>query len=673
MITDMPQHPSRTAAAPPGGGAKSNRPLIDRTEFLFPAGVVHGPMFARSPSQLPLDVLSFVLAYIDSPADLARISRVSRILHYLATPLLYREVRLRGGGPKPQTSAGALGKRKRADEDGDGDGGAGDGRHGDSHCAGISVFLAGLATLQRPTVSRVVRKLVFEGSLETSSFRVIDDPRHGERQDQLVWTEADGMFGLAVGATANALTDLQELSWGLRNAHVHPLLWYSLSRHPELRKLTYICPPPWLDGPAPTTYVPMFQHLTSLSVLGIDGRSPPDDFSRAVFGGLGRIRELRLSWADAGYEHQRDAGPGGGLRFVFAGRVRSLEAAAAAETPQIPRLALRKLELMNLYLPPGDRTLDVLLDPVPLEALSLLNCSVFQSWASIFPPASDASSGPATPATASSSSPTPARPPSPTPNLRFLRTESLSPSILALLNTHTNLHHLYLLHGPSYPSVPVPASTRQSFIDAIARNHAKTLTHLHLPCHCIATKTESTRLIRACRHSLREFAIATEKTHWGYLAVLIPFMQVHAFHLLRSPHLQLLNSPMSGLFGGTGPEIERMERRMADQCFNRLRLLGVGEQLWRVDSVVSVEQKKPVWEGGGGMDGANEKLPSALSEGEALEKQIPMEYVKGERDEMEWIEMQLEGSIEKRKTVKSSAEDLNEFGIVREARWGLFP
>lgn len=164
-------------------------------------------------------------------------------MHYLATPLLYREVRLRGvghrekGKPATTTAQGseraedANGERKRKRKRDRGDSGDGGDEFQVSFestscpCAastmsgrGMSVFLVGLATLQRPTVSRVVRKLVLEGELEVGSFGNISDIYSSSSSTgtestrrTLEWSEGDGMFGLAVGGAVGSLTDLQEL------------------------------------------------------------------------------------------------------------------------------------------------------------------------------------------------------------------------------------------------------------------------------------------------------------------------------------------------------------------------------------------------------------------------------------------------------------------------------
>lgn len=193
----------------------------------------------RTGSRLPLDILSSIIGYLwESPADLATISRVSRILHYLATPLLYREVRLRGfgtraGGPVVGDEARDTQGRKRKRDSGDyvdqdsfsdlsgrytidnGNGAAqtpSESGVSAGNGGGMTVFLVGLATLQRPTVSKVVKKLVLEGELEMGSFG-LDGSKTIDAPKALNWTESDGMFGLAVGGTVNTLTDLQEFRY----------------------------------------------------------------------------------------------------------------------------------------------------------------------------------------------------------------------------------------------------------------------------------------------------------------------------------------------------------------------------------------------------------------------------------------------------------------------------
>ncbi|KAF8454367.1 hypothetical protein BGX38DRAFT_332350 [Terfezia claveryi] len=199
----------------------------------------------------------------------------------------------------------------------------------------MSVFLMGLATLQRPAVSKVVRKLVLEGELEVGSFENINDICSSSTGTEstprpLNWSESDGMFGLAIGGTVGSLTDLQEFSWKLQNAYIHPMLRSSLARHPTLSALTHLYPLSTTLPPRthiPTTFVPAFQNLTSLSVLDIDGSRPPDDFPESP--GIKKLKTLRLSWVDGNaYEKQKGAGVGGGLVHVFGARVRSLAASS---------------------------------------------------------------------------------------------------------------------------------------------------------------------------------------------------------------------------------------------------------------------------------------------------------------------------------------------------------
>lgn len=89
------------------------------------------------------------------------------------------------------------------------------------------------------------------------------------------------------------------------------MLWSSLARHPTLSALTHLYPPSTALPPRthiPTTFVPAFQNLTSLSVLDIDRSCSPDDFSRVVFGtpGLENPKTLRLSWVHGNaYEKQK--------------------------------------------------------------------------------------------------------------------------------------------------------------------------------------------------------------------------------------------------------------------------------------------------------------------------------------------------------------------------------
>ena len=161
-----------------------------------------------------------------------------------------------------------------------------------------------------------------------------------------------------------------------------------------------------------------------------------------------------------------------------------------------------------------------------------------------------------------------------------------------------------------------------------------------------------------------------------------------------------------------------MERRMGDAWEgSRVRLLGVGECLWRVDSVVSVERKKRSWGGGGGVDGPNMLLPSqrvrratfmdegcegedsqgdesAPEEEEEVQECGPGVWVRGdgngvgvrerngesngESEEMrlrrldeEFMRRETSGEIPKRKTQRVSKNEVLAWGVIREGIYGI--
>lgn len=152
-----------------------------------------------------------------------------------------------------------------------------------------------------------------------------------------------------------------------------------------------------------------------------------------------------------------------------------------------------------------------------------------------------------------------------------------------------------------------------------------------------------------------------------------------------------------------------MERRMGEAYKGgRLRLLGVGECLWRVDSVVSVERRKRVWGGGGGMDGPDVLLPServkegalveevfAESEGasqEEGEEEMGQEWGHGawaresgdgeaeweggseellRRLDEEFMRRETSGEIPKRKTQRVRKEEVLAWGVIREGIYGI--
>ncbi|KAF8465333.1 hypothetical protein BDZ91DRAFT_795055 [Kalaharituber pfeilii] len=413
---------------------QSSSTTIDRTSFNFAANFgPPTPGYDCSTNRLSLDVLSKIIGYLNSPAVAAW---VSRILHYLAISFLYTEVRLRGRSPTNSSGARREEKvhgRKRKRDEIDGDDydfessrnnetvtSSGGGQH--AKRTGLSLFLVGLATLQRPTVCQVVKRLVLEGELETGNFAI------NKASKQL---SGQGVMACLAGPW---------FSWELENAYIHPMLWYSFARHLKLHTFIYVRPPSCLQpSHVPTTFAAAFQNLTSLSVLDIDGDNSPDDFSRSVFGDLRKLRKLRLSWVD------NESFQGRWLVYVFGARVKSLTALspAGASVPNIKKLKLRKLKLMNLYIAPGDLAFEFFTIPSPVVETSR-----------------GSAASPGTSITPNSRLNPKTQPASPMPNLKTLRTESFSPHMYHLLSVTRDLRNLYLLDGPSYPLRPIPRYSR---------------------------------------------------------------------------------------------------------------------------------------------------------------------------------------------------------------------
>ncbi|PWW77639.1 hypothetical protein C7212DRAFT_293227 [Tuber magnatum] len=174
--------------------------------------------------QLPLDIVSSIISQIEAPADLARVSRSSRIHHFLTVPLLYRNVVLvcRQEERKP------------------------------------CVTLAQMGALLKPGIAACVRRLEV----------VNKKPSGQDRRD-----EEHGVWAVALVGIISGMSMLEEFLWNSESM-MHPILYEALSRHPKLKGLRIIHPLS-LHPPPPPSFAPpiVFRNLKSIHLTGLGSRT----------------------------------------------------------------------------------------------------------------------------------------------------------------------------------------------------------------------------------------------------------------------------------------------------------------------------------------------------------------------------------------------------------------
>ncbi|KAF8465334.1 hypothetical protein BDZ91DRAFT_763706 [Kalaharituber pfeilii] len=145
---------------------------------------------------------------------------------------------------------------------------------------------------------------------------------------------------------------------------------------------------------------------------------------------------------------------------------------------------------------------------------------------------------------------------------------------------------------------------------------------------------------------------------------------LHKYHLLPSVAATTRSAPSKQSRGPLRRDSARggeMERKLVDSCYRELRLVVMEECCWRIDSVVSIEAKKPIWGRGAGlMDLGIEGNPGMEAEEFEELAHGKIEHVRTpeERDE-EFIRRELDGTVPKRMT-RVKLEDVVEFDIIRE-------
>ncbi|RPB00193.1 hypothetical protein L873DRAFT_1843149 [Choiromyces venosus 120613-1] len=459
--------------------------------------------------QLPLDIMSTIISYIESASDLSRVSRVSRILHFLSVPRLYRTVIIRA--PRTRVSDGDKGGGRKQSASG-----------------------SALSALMKPGIASCVQTLRIEDEI----------PGSEEWWASGMWSDMEVVWAIALAGVMGNMSRLERVEWTSKS-YPHPVLFGAIAKHPTIKSVYVIHPPAepasLCEKPPlrpPLQVIPGFANIRFLHFTNIPTSSAYiDEYAMAIFSSP-RLEVLYL-----GFASQTSTG----LRLFFSHqKIRPVG-------PMRTRLKLKELGLRNVSFDfPEGGIVDDWLDTEALEVLSLIDCRIVATscWSGLFgnhnsPPAAidspvsvrsagssaGKSSRTDTPRTSALSAPPPEK--KHKLKLRSLRINSRAEFWAGFLSSYEGLEELYILdplEGEEELEVTAPAG---AFIDALVANH-KSIKRLRLYSQWILHKTEVQRLFRACTQ-LQELGLSFEQSQWPFMEVLVLFLpNIKVIHLLES-------------------------------------------------------------------------------------------------------------------------------------------
>ncbi|SMR46139.1 unnamed protein product [Zymoseptoria tritici ST99CH_1E4] len=276
----------------------------------------------RSRTTLPLNLIAAIISFLDDPADLARVTRTSRLLHYMTLPQLYHRVHLHSYSETRYVN----GKPE----------GFGSG----------SPFMMALNGLATKSHAALVSELRLWGQWKELG---IEDFAKGVIPNGTI------MLGIILRAAIDKMVRLNSFSWELDSSPTKTL-YLGLAARDTLTSLTLRFPSARV--PRPFVLIPPMQNLRSFKALDIDPLCYPDDISLLLL----HSRELR------------------DLRLHFSPRMRSeAENSLALSTffgkcvQANYKLKLKHFALCNFFGPNDSGGLGQILDEESLESLTMLD------------------------------------------------------------------------------------------------------------------------------------------------------------------------------------------------------------------------------------------------------------------------------------------------------------
>ncbi|KAF2269744.1 hypothetical protein CC78DRAFT_539676 [Lojkania enalia] len=274
-------------------------------------------------TELPLHLIALILSHLDSAADLARVTRSSRLFYYMTLPRLYETVTLRSYSEIRYVNG-------RPEGYGNG-----------------SPFAMGLNTLVSRTFGEYVK-----------TFRVVGEWREHDTEDYTKGRVPDNsmMLQIAMRAALDKMKNLTSFAWEL-NTKPLQTIYQSLMTKPSITSLTLRCPTKRI--PRPTTLIPPLPNLITLVVYDIDPLCYPDDISVLLLTSK-NLENLKLHWNP----RMRESGEESVNLMNYFGR-----SVAAGFSPPAKRIALYNLYARNI-----NEGFENNAHPEMMEEITLINC-----------------------------------------------------------------------------------------------------------------------------------------------------------------------------------------------------------------------------------------------------------------------------------------------------------
>ncbi|KAF2425334.1 hypothetical protein EJ08DRAFT_594529 [Tothia fuscella] len=282
--------------------------------------------------QLPLSLILMITSYLDSPADISRVTRSSKLLYYLNLPKLYESVTL-------------YSYREIRYPDGRAEG-----------FGGGSPFTMALDGLVSGKAASFVRSFRLVGMWKEID---LEDFQRGRVPDNTM------ILNIVIKAALERMEKLKTFCWEL-NTKPLKTIYQGLASKPMLTSLTLKFPRTRIVRP--TVVVPPMPSLTSIYLVDIDPLCFPDDFS-TLFLHARKLEDLRIEWNP---RMRREKEPSICLSAYFG------ECLSAGVKLPIKRLALKNMFAKN------NKELDRVIDPTTMESVTMINCVDPEDASTIF-------------------------------------------------------------------------------------------------------------------------------------------------------------------------------------------------------------------------------------------------------------------------------------------------
>ncbi|KAL9095371.1 MAG: hypothetical protein Q9165_002242 [Trypethelium subeluteriae] len=514
--------------------------------------IVHGSINGESrASQLPLNLIALIITHIDDVADLARVTRASRVLHYMTIPRLYENVNLRSYDHIRYV----------------------DGRpEGFGSGSPFAMALNGLVT-------RSVTDYI-------KHFRLWGDWREADLQHLAKGRIPDSslLLNVVVRAAIDKMPMLESFSWEL-NTKPLKCVYQGLAARSTLRALKIRFPSTRM--PRPAAIIPPMPNLRSFTALDIDPLCYPDDMS--IF--LSQSKKLESLVLHFHPRIREKAEPSVSLDAIFG-------LCAATNQP----LKLRHFALHNLYAA-MNRHLQRAINTDTLESETMLNCggtsnenpmTVFldETWRLCEPDTPPLNLKQIRCDFIDKSFP---RFLAEMPSLeriylvsaRRQSTGDTSTSTASQAGSSSLSTHASPLTPDQTPpeASPATASLAAPYLNSITARHGANLTHLLLSHHWTLGADEIGQLVRGCPN-LTQLGISMHDDNVSLLRLLIPFLtKLVACRMLMDPASPSLVQQLESI--DVHHHEVGMGLDMAKDHFERFRWVGVGRLCFEVGQLIS--------------------------------------------------------------------------------------